>query len=85
MYSLGVHHDDPKWKHDLREILRSMVFNEGTFHSRKDMLGLNQVAYLPTMNLLQSQKSTKRLTAMQQTHLRSILGGPVQSRERLFF
>lgn len=64
MYSWGVHHDDPKWKHDLREILRSMVFNEGTFRSRKDMLGLNQVAYLPTMNLLQSQKSTKRLTTV---------------------
>lgn len=75
--------DGSKWKHDLKEILRSMVFNEATFRNRKDMRGLNQVAYLPTVNLLQSRKSTKRLIAMQQTHLRSILGGAVQSRERL--
>lgn len=75
--------DDSKWKHDLREILRSMVFNEATFRNRKDMQGLSQVAYNPTVSLLQNRKSAKRLTAMQQTHLRSILGGAVQSRERL--
>ena len=74
---------DSKWKHDLREILRSMVFNEDTFRNRKDMQGLTQVAYLPTVSLLQNRKSAKCLTAMQKTHLRTILGGAVQSRERL--
>ena len=89
--------DDKQWKHVLRAELRAMVWREDTLTKRKDMQGLRDVDYEATVDLYrrsqrhitQCLKGKKRafkrdlLDPVQLTHLRAILTGCIQSRERL--
>ena len=89
---------DKQWKHALRAELRLMVWHEDTLTKRKDMQGLREVDYDATVALYrrsqrhsvqgleQRRRVFKRdlLDHMQLTHLRTVLTGCIQSRERLF-
>ena len=86
---------DARWKHELRCELRSMVWRESSLLKRKDMEGLERIDYEATVALLRKQKcyngqTRKRrkqpeaaLSPLLVTHLRTLLTGCVQSRERL--
>ena len=86
--------DTQVWLHNLRVNIRKLVWQEPEFMSRKDMHGATSIHYKATTKLIRLNMPLfnnhrtgfrkSKLTAMQVTHLRSILSGAIYTQERLF-